>query len=140
MSSQVLTTVEPKMARAVEVMERDFTGIRTGRASTALVERLLVEYYGTPTPLNQLSTINVPEPRMLTIQPFDPNSIKTIEKALMDPLDSGDADRIRNVFKSILAGANADVQVGPQGVERRDPGASSHFRITVPALHKRIDL
>ena len=62
MSSQVLATVEPKMQRAVEVMERDFTGLRTGRASTALVDRIVVEYYGTQTPLNQLAGISVPEP------------------------------------------------------------------------------
>ena len=59
------------MARAVEVMERDFQGIRTGRASTALVERIHVEYYGTPTPLNQLAGISVPEPHQIVIQPWD---------------------------------------------------------------------
>ena len=83
MSSQVLVTVEPKMERAVEVMERDFAGLRTGRASTSLVERLHVEYYGTPTPLNQLASISVPEPHQIVIQPWDRGVLGAIEKAIM---------------------------------------------------------
>jgi ribosome recycling factor len=75
MSSQVLATVEPKMQRAVEVMERDFTGLRTGRASTALVDRIVVEYYGTQTPLNQLAGISVPEPHQIVLG--------AIEKAIL---------------------------------------------------------
>ncbi len=62
MSTEVLSAVEGKMARAVEAMQRDFQGIRTGRASTSLVERIHVDYYGTETPLNQLAGISVPEP------------------------------------------------------------------------------
>jgi len=83
MSSQVIATVEPKMARAVEVMERDFQGVRTGRASTALVERIHVEYYGTPTPLNQLAGISVPEPHQILIQPWDRGVLGAIEKAIL---------------------------------------------------------
>ena len=83
MSSQVLAQVEPKMARAVEAMERDFTGLRTGRASIALVERLVVEYYGTQTPLNQLAGISVPEPHQILIQPWDRSVLGAIEKAIL---------------------------------------------------------
>ncbi len=83
MSSDVLSSAERKMARAVEVMERDFQGIRTGRASTALVERLHVEYYGTSTPLNQLAGISVPEPHQIVIQPWDRSVLGAIEKAIM---------------------------------------------------------
>jgi ribosome recycling factor len=83
MSSQVLAAIEPKMARAVEVMERDFQGIRTGRASTALVERIHVEYYGTPTPLNQLAGISVPEAHQIVIQPWDRGVLGAIEKAIL---------------------------------------------------------
>ena len=82
MSAEVLTAIERKMARAVEVMERDFQGIRTGRASTSLVERLIVEYYGTPTPLNQLAGISVPEPHQIVIQPWDRGVLGAIEKAI----------------------------------------------------------
>ena len=83
MTSQVLVSIEPKMARAVEVMERDFQGIRTGRASTALVERIHVEYYGTPTPLNQLAGISVPEAHQIVIQPWDRGVLGAIEKAIL---------------------------------------------------------
>jgi len=73
-----------RMDKSVETTQHEFNSIRTGRASAALLDHVRVDYYGTPTPLNQLSTINVPEPRMLTIQPFDPSSVKAIEKALME--------------------------------------------------------
>lgn len=82
MSSQTLTASEPKMRRAVEAMERDFAGIRTGRASPALVERIPVDYYGTPTPLNQLAGISVPEAHMIVIQPWDRSVLSSIEKAI----------------------------------------------------------
>src|SRR5213078_1574897 len=62
----------------------EFATVRTGRASASLLDRIEVDYYGTQTPLRQLSTINVPEPRMLTVQPFDPSSIKSIEKAIQE--------------------------------------------------------
>jgi ribosome recycling factor len=83
MTSEVLTAAEHKMLRAVEAMERDFAGLRTGRASTALVERIHVEYYGTPTPLNQLASISVPEPHQIVIQPWDRGVLGAIEKAIM---------------------------------------------------------
>jgi ribosome recycling factor len=73
-----------RMDSAVEHTRTEFNTIRTGRASAALLDRVAVDYYGTATPLKQLATINVPEPRMLTIQPFDPSSVKTIEKAIQE--------------------------------------------------------
>src|SRR6058998_1972796 len=73
-----------RMDKSVEHARSEFNTVRTGRASGALLDRITVDYYGTPTPLKQLATINVPEPRMLTIQPFDPSSIKAIEKALQE--------------------------------------------------------
>jgi ribosome recycling factor len=84
MSSETLASAEQKMGRAVEAMERDFGGIRTGRASTALVERIHVDYYGTPTPLSNMATIGAPEARLLSVQPYDPTQIKAIEKAIME--------------------------------------------------------
>ena len=75
--------VDTRMERAVEAMERDFSAIRTGRASTALVERLPVEYYGTQTPLNQLAGISVPEPHQIVIQPWDRSALGAIEKAIL---------------------------------------------------------
>jgi ribosome recycling factor len=82
MSSEVLADADHKMARAVDAMERDFQGFRTGRASTALVERIVVDYYGTQTPLNQLAGISVPEPHQIVIQPWDRGVLGAIEKAI----------------------------------------------------------
>ena len=73
-----------RMDKSVETTQHEFNSIRTGRASAALLDHVQVDYYGTATPLNQLATINVPEPRMLTVQPFDPSSLKSIEKAIME--------------------------------------------------------
>ena len=83
MSTEVLSAVEGKMARAVEAMQRDFQGIRTGRASTSLVERIHVDYYGTETPLNQLAGISVPEAHQIVIQPWDRGVLGAIEKAII---------------------------------------------------------
>ncbi|HYM83827.1 MAG TPA: ribosome recycling factor [Candidatus Dormibacteraeota bacterium] len=83
MSSEVLSNSEKKMARAVEIMERDLAGVRTGRASTALVERIHVDYYGTQTPLNQLAGISVPEAHQIVIQPWDRAVLGAIEKAII---------------------------------------------------------
>jgi ribosome recycling factor len=82
MVKDALIEAESRMRGAVRSLEEDLSTIRTGRASPALIEKLSVEYYGSPTPLVQLATISAPEPRMLTIRPFDPGSIKDIERAI----------------------------------------------------------
>ena len=73
-----------RMDRSVENAQNEFNTIRTGRASAALLDRIEIDYYGQQTPLKQLATINVPDPRTLTIQPFDPNSLKSIERAIQE--------------------------------------------------------
>jgi ribosome recycling factor len=73
-----------RMDGSVEHTRTEFNTVRTGRASAALLDRITIDYYGTATPLKQLATINVPEPRMLTVQPFDPSTIKSIEKAIQE--------------------------------------------------------
>jgi ribosome recycling factor len=73
-----------RMDGSVEHTRTEFNTVRTGRASAALLDRITIDYYGTATPLKQLATINVPEPRMLTVQPFDPSTIKAIEKAIQE--------------------------------------------------------
>jgi len=78
----ILTDAEHRMKSAMQVLHEDLAGIRTGRASPALVEKLPIEYYGSPTPLQQLASISVPEPRTLTIKPFDATTLKAIEKAI----------------------------------------------------------
>ena len=73
-----------RMDKSIESTRQEFNTVRTGRASAGLLDRIDVDYYGTKTPLKQLATIGVPEPRMLTIQPFDPSSIRNIEKSVME--------------------------------------------------------
>lgn len=82
MIKDILTDAEHRMRSAIQVLHDDLAGIRTGRASPALVEKLSIEYYGAPTPLQQLASISVPEPRTLTIKPYDATTLKVIEKAI----------------------------------------------------------
>ena len=78
-----VVAAEPKMQRGVEAMERDFAAIRTGRASTALVERITVDYYGTQTPLNQIAGISTPDAHLIVIQPWDRSVLSAIERAIL---------------------------------------------------------
>ena len=73
-----------RMDHSVEHTRNEFNTVRTGRASAALLDRIAIDYYGTPTPLKNMATIGTPEPRMLTVQPFDPTQIKAIEKAVQE--------------------------------------------------------
>ncbi len=82
MAHEALVTGEAKMQRAIEAMERELSGIRTGRASTALVERINVDYYGTATPLNQIAGISTPDAHLIVIQPWDRSVLSAIEKAI----------------------------------------------------------
>jgi ribosome recycling factor len=79
----VLQDTEHRMKAAVSVLEEDLAGLRTGRASTALVEKLPVDYYGVPTPLFQLASISIPEPQQIAIRPYDPSTLKVVEKAIL---------------------------------------------------------
>lgn len=73
-----------RMEGAAKALATEFASLRTGRASTGLLDRVVVEAYGTKTPLNQLAGVNAPEPRLITVQPYDPNLLGAIEKALME--------------------------------------------------------
>jgi ribosome recycling factor len=73
-----------RMDKSIESTRHEFNSVRTGRASPALLDRVQVDYYGTPTPLKSLATITAPEPRLLNVQPFDPGSLKAIEKAIQE--------------------------------------------------------
>jgi ribosome recycling factor len=81
---ELVKDAQTRMQKSVEHARNEFNTVRTGRASAGLLDRIDVDYYGTKTPLKQLATIGVPEARMLTIQPFDPSSIRNIEKAIME--------------------------------------------------------
>lgn len=84
MIDELLTDADRRMKKSMEAAAHEFNTVRTGRASAALLERIEIDYYGQQTPLQQLATVNVPEPRLLTIQPYDPGSIKTIERAIQE--------------------------------------------------------
>jgi ribosome recycling factor len=100
MIDDVLADAKDRMGKAVEALRKELATIRTGRAHPGLIEHLRVDYYGAPTPLNQLATINVPEPRLLTIQPWDHQSLGAIEKAILksdlglNPMNDGNTIRL----------------------------------------------
>lgn len=83
MIDQALKQAEDKMHKAIEVTREEFSGFRTGRASPQLLQKITVDYYGAPTPMQQLASFSVPEPRMLVIHPYDRNAISSIEKAIL---------------------------------------------------------
>jgi len=83
MLKEIYKETETRMKGAIQALEEDLSGIRTGRASPVLIERMHVEYYGVPTALIQLASISVPEPRSLLIKPFDASSLKAIERAIL---------------------------------------------------------
>jgi ribosome recycling factor len=82
--AEFLQDATQRMSKSVDATHEHFNSVRTGRASAALLDRIQVDYYGTPTPLKNIATINVPEPRLLTIQPFDPSAMKQIERAVQE--------------------------------------------------------
>jgi ribosome recycling factor len=82
MTEDVLKDAEERMKKAIEALRHSLVSIRTGRATPALIDRLPIEYYGTPTPLNQLATVSAPEARLLVVQPWDKGSLSIIEKTL----------------------------------------------------------
>jgi ribosome recycling factor len=84
MIDELIQDATRRMDKSVESTHGELNSIRTGRASAGLLDRVQVDYYGQKTPLKQLATINVPEPRMLTVQPFDPNTMKEIERAIQE--------------------------------------------------------
>jgi ribosome recycling factor len=122
MSSETLSSADHKMARAVEAMERDFQGVRTGRASTALVDRLVIDYYGTQTPLNQLAGISVPESHQIVIQPWDRAALGAIEKAIQ----KSDIGLVPNVDGTVVR-----LNIPPLTEERR--------KDLVRVVHKRME-
>lgn len=83
MINDVLKDGEERMKRSLEAFRRELASVRAGRASPGLLDKIMVDYYGTPTPVNQMATISVPEPRLLVIQPWDRNAIGNIEKAIV---------------------------------------------------------
>lgn len=82
MIADIFTETSQKMDRTIRVVTEDLSGVRTGRASGDILKPVMVEYYGTPTPLHQLATFNTPDPQLITVTPFDPSSAKEVAKAI----------------------------------------------------------
>ena len=122
MVADLFADAERRMQKAVEALKQDLGSIRTGRASSALIERIYVDYYGTPTPINQVASITVPEARLLVIQPWDRKLLTDIEKAIqksdlgINPSNDGQVIRL---------------SIPPMNEERR--------RELAKTLHKRLD-
>ncbi len=99
MIEELLQDAREHMEKSIDSTRHRFASVRTGRASPSLLDRINVDYYGAQTPLRQLATIHAPEPRLLTVEPFDKNSIRTIERAIMESdvglTPSNDGNRIR---------------------------------------------
>lgn len=122
MTADLIGDGERRMQKAVEALKQDLAAIRTGRASSALIERITVDYYGAPTPINQVATISIPEARLLVIQPWDKKMLTDIEKAIqrsdlgINPNNDGQVIRLN---------------IPPMSEERR--------RDLVKTLHKKLD-
>ncbi|MEI7884771.1 MAG: ribosome recycling factor [Clostridia bacterium] len=83
MLQELVKNTEDKMVKTVDALKKDFSGIRAGRANPSLLDKIVVDYYGVATPVNQLANVSVPEPRLIVLQPWDKSSIKAIEKAIL---------------------------------------------------------
>src|ERR1019366_951415 len=122
MTADLLEDAERRMQKAIEALKQDLAAIRTGRANSSLLERITIDYYGTPTPISQVATIAIPEARLLVIQPWDKKMLTDIEKAIqksdlgINPNNDGIVIRLN---------------IPPMNEERR--------RDLVKTLHKKLD-
>jgi ribosome recycling factor len=133
--SDVVASAKDKMGRAVEVAKDDFATVRTGRANPALFQKILVDYYGTPTPLGQLAGLQNPEARTLVITPYDKSALKEIEKAIVNfpnlganPSNDGNIIRVtmpelteerRKEYVKLVRAKGEDAKVAIRNVRRK---------------------
>lgn len=113
MISEVLKDAEERMRKGIDVLKKEYSTIRAGRANPNMLDKVTVEYYGTPTPVNQLANISVPEPRMLVIQPWDKTSLPAIEKAILKSdlglNPSSDGSSIRLIIPQLTAERRTEI-------------------------------
>ncbi|MFE1644935.1 ribosome recycling factor [Microbacterium sp. P01] len=135
MIADVLADAGTRMDRAVEAAKEDFATVRTGRANPQLFQKILVDYYGTPTPLAQLASLNNPEARTIVVTPYDKSALKAIEQAIRDtpnlganPTNDGSLVRVtlpeltqerRKEFVKIVRGKGEDAKVHVRGIRRK---------------------
>lgn len=135
MISDVLAETRDKYAKAVEHAKEDFATVRTGRANPALFQNIMVDYYGTPTPMGQLASLQVPEARMLVITPYDKSALKEIEKAIVNapnlgvtPSNDGNLVRVvmpeltkerRKEYVKLVNGKAEEARVAVRNIRRK---------------------
>jgi ribosome recycling factor len=131
---ETLFEAEEKMEKAVSVTREDLNSVRTGRANPAMFSRIVVDYYGVPTPLNQLASVNIPEARMAVIKPYDASQLRAMEKAIRDsdlgvnPTNDGTIIRVlipqlseerRRDLVKVARGKGEDGRVSIRGIRRK---------------------
>lgn len=135
MTADVIAETKSRMERAVEFAKEDFATVRTGRANPQLFEKVMVDYYGSPTPLNQLASLNAPEARTLIVSPYDKAALKAIEQAIRDmpnlgvnPTNDGNIVRVtmpeltedrRKEFVKLVKSKAEDAKVQIRGIRRK---------------------
>ena len=141
MLQEILDTAKEKMKKSCDVYERDMMGLRAGRANPKLLDRIMVDYYGTPTPIPQVGNISSPEPRLLVISPWDPKLIPLIEKAIqksdlgLNP--SNDGKIIRLVFPELNEERRRDLtKVASKGAEETKVAIRSIRRDAIEQIKK----
>jgi ribosome recycling factor len=143
MIDPVLREAEAKMTKSVEHFSADLATIRTGRANPALIDKIMVPYYGTPTPLNQLAQISAPEPRLLVVQVYDKSQIGAVEKALrtseqgLNPANDGSVIRVpipplteerRREYVRLVKSKAEDARVAIRNVRREEVHRIEHMQ------------
>ena len=141
MSQDVLKTAEEKMKKSCEVYERDMMSLRAGRANPQVLDRIMVDYYGTPTPINQIGNISSPEPRLLVISPWEAKMIPQVEKAIqksdlgLNP--SNDGKIIRLVFPELNEERRRELtKVASKGAEETKVAIRSIRRDAIEQIKK----
>ena len=141
MLQDVINTAKEKMKKSCEVYERDMMSLRAGRANPQLLDRILVDYYGTPTPINQIGNISSPEPRLLVIAPWEAKMIPQVEKAIqksdlgLNP--SNDGKLIRLVFPELNEERRKDLtKVASKGAEETKVAIRSIRRDAIEQIKK----
>lgn len=134
MIEETLLEAEEKMEKAVVVAKEDFAAIRTGRAHPAMFNKIVADYYGAPTPINQLASFSVPEPRMAVVTPFDKSALRNIEQAIRDsdlgvnPSNDGNIIRVvfpelteerRREYIKVAKGKGEDAKISIRSVRRK---------------------
>jgi len=127
-----LADAKRRMDKSIESTHHEFNSIRTGRASPALLDRITIDYYGTPTPLKSLASISAPEPRLLVVQPFDPGAIKNIERAVQESdlglTPSNDGKVVRLPIPSLTEERRKDLVKVVHGIAEEGRVSIRHIR------------